>query len=63
MKKLMLMLAMTLALTLTANMVRADDFDDAAVAYRNGDYATAFKLFKPFADQGDSDAQFLSLLN
>ena len=38
MKKLMLMLAMTLALTLSANMARANDFDDAAVAYRNGDY-------------------------
>ena len=38
MKKLMLMLAMTLALTLSANMARADDFDDGLVAYHNGDY-------------------------
>ena len=32
------MLAMTLAITLTANMARADDWDDGWVAYRNGDY-------------------------
>ena len=51
------MLAMTLALTLTANMARADDWDDAVVAYRNGDYATAFNLFKPLAEQGNAKAQ------
>ena len=55
----MLMLAMTLALTSTANKARADDFYDGWVAYDNGDYATAFKLVKPFADQGNSDAQYL----
>ena len=54
----MLMLAMTLALTSTANMAKADDFYDGLVAYQSGDYATAFKLVKPFADQGNSDAQF-----
>jgi TPR repeat protein len=58
MKKLILMLAMTLALTLTANMARADDFDDARAAYYDGDYATAFKLIKPLAEQGDASAQF-----
>ena len=63
----MLMLAMTLSLTLTANMVRADssllldwnDYDDAWAAIDNGDYATAFKLIKPFAEQGDANAQYV----
>ena len=57
----MLMLAMTLALTLTANMAKADDSDDyldAMAAYQNGDYATAFKLFKSSADQGHLFAQY-----
>ena len=58
MKKLMLMLAMTLALTLTANMAKADDFYDATVAYQSGNYVTAFNLFKPLAEQGDAEAQF-----
>ena len=67
MKKLILMLAMTLALTLTANMARADssllfdwydDFDKAVAAYNDGDYATAFKLIKPLAEQGDAEAQY-----
>ena len=66
MKKLILMLAMTLALTLTANMARADssllfdwydDFDKAVAAYNDDDYATAFKLIKPLAEQGDAEAQ------
>ena len=52
------MLAMTLALTLTANMARADDSDDAAAAYLSGDYATAFKLNKPLAEQGNAVAQY-----
>ncbi len=43
-------------------MTRADDWDDAlydaAVAYTNGDYTTAFNLFKPLAEQGNADAQF-----
>ena len=52
------MLAMTLALTLTANMARADDFDDAAAALNNGDFATAFNLIKPLAERGYADAQY-----
>ena len=58
MKKLMLMLAMTLALTLITNMARADDWDDAKAAIDNGDYATVFNLFKPFAEQGIAEAQY-----
>lgn len=32
-------------------------FDDAVAAYERGDYATAFRLFKPLADRGDAKAQ------
>ena len=34
------------------------DFDDGVAAYEQGDYATAFKEFKPLAEQGDAHAQF-----
>ena len=45
MKKLLLILA--LALTLTANMAKADDYQDylgGAVAYLDGDYARALEF-------------------
>lgn len=32
--------------------------EDALNAYSNGDYATAVRLWRPLADQGDSSAQF-----
>jgi len=58
----MLMLAMTLALTLTANMARADDLDDAAAdmnaASRSGDYDTALNLNEALAEQGNVYAQY-----
>ena len=53
----MLMLVRMLPLPFTANMAMADDFDDALANYENGDYATAFKLIKPLADQGYAEAQ------
>src|SRR5512137_496566 len=31
--------------------------DDATVAYQRGDYATALRLFRPLAEQGDAAAQ------
>jgi TPR repeat protein len=36
----------------------ASESDDAAVAYARGDYATAMRLWRPHADQGESFAQF-----
>jgi len=54
----MIILAMTLALTLTANIAKAEGWADAAAAYRNGDYATAFKLFRPITEQGHASAQY-----
>ncbi|MSP84000.1 MAG: sel1 repeat family protein, partial [Alphaproteobacteria bacterium] len=35
----------------------ADDLDDAQAAYYQGDYATALKLIRPFAEQGYAVAQ------
>src|SRR5215468_11589494 len=32
-------------------------FEDGLDAYRRGDYATAMRLWQPFADQGNADAQ------
>jgi len=32
-------------------------FDDAVSAYERGDYATAFRLMKPYAEKGDAKAQ------
>lgn len=36
----------------------AGPFEDATEAYNKGDYATALRLFRPLADEGDADAQF-----
>ena len=36
----------------------SSDFDKGLTAYKNGDYATALKEWKPLAEQGDLDAQY-----
>tara|TARA_R110001606_G_scaffold218857_3_gene366684 strand:- start:60 stop:536 length:477 start_codon:yes stop_codon:yes gene_type:complete len=38
--------------------VSAKPLLDALVAYYNGDYVTALRLWRPLAEQGDTDAQF-----
>jgi TPR repeat protein len=37
--------------------VAAGEFEDAGAAFDRGDYATAVRLFRPLADQGDAAAQ------
>jgi hypothetical protein len=37
--------------------VAVSPFEDAAAAYDRGDYATALRLYRPLADQGDAPAQ------
>ena len=37
--------------------VAAGPFEDALAAYKRGDYATALRLWRPLADQGDAKAQ------
>src|SRR4051812_7766262 len=36
----------------------ADDWSDAAAAYERQEYATALRLWRPLAEQGNADAQF-----
>ena len=38
--------------------VAAGPYEDAYAAYDRGDYATALQLWRPFAEQGNADAQF-----
>ena len=41
----------------SAAPVAAGPLDDAIVAYRRGEYATAFQLLRPLAEQGSARAQ------
>jgi hypothetical protein len=36
----------------------AEPYKDALAAWRRGEYATAYRLWQPLADEGDPDAQF-----
>ena len=36
----------------------ADSYEDARSAIQRGDYAVAARVFRPFAEQGDAQAQF-----
>jgi uncharacterized protein len=40
-----------------AGSVTAGPFEDAVAAYNKGDYATALRLIRPLAEQGDARAQ------
>ena len=45
-------------LTPIAGDAVAGPHEDALAAWRRGDYATAYRLWGPIADQGAPDAQF-----
>jgi len=49
---------MVLAIAL-AGPVMADQGEDGRLAYKRHDYATAIRLWRPLADQGDAKAQLL----
>lgn len=51
-----IVLAAVLALV-SAGPALADQMEDAAAAYGRGDYATAFRLLRVLAEQGDVGAQ------
>ena len=51
-----LMIAM-LALAVSTPVVFAGPYEDGRAAYDRGDYATALRLIKPLAAQGDANAQ------
>ena len=54
MRRLALLVAM---LAVSATLARAVPQPDAEQAYARGDYATAFKLWLPLAEQGSARAQ------
>jgi uncharacterized protein len=41
-----------------AGAAAAEPLEDGVAAVKRGDYATALRLFRPLADQGDDVAQF-----
>ncbi len=46
-----------IALFVGSMTVHAEDFDAGFNAYQRGDYATALRIFRQLAEQGDADAQ------
>jgi TPR repeat protein len=47
----------TIVLVVVAGAAKAGPFEDAVAAYEAGDYATAYRLQRPLADQGFVKAQ------
>ena len=54
-KRVIAIIAMTL---MWMDGVVAGQFEDALAAAQRGDYATALRLWRPLAEQGDDHAQF-----
>ena len=46
-----------LVLTISGGVVLAGPFEDGIAAIGKGDYATALRLLRPLAEQGDAKAQ------
>jgi len=57
MRRVLATLAVVVALLFSAGLACADFYDGLA-AYNRGDYATALQEWRPFAEQGDADAQY-----
>ena len=57
--KIFLLSFIFLMLFIGSSVSFADDFGDGLDAYNKEDYNTAFKLWKPLADQGHVEAQSL----
>jgi len=51
-------LLISLSLMLACGSAYAAAYDDAFCRYQKGDYATALKLMKPLAEQGNVNAQY-----
>jgi uncharacterized protein len=51
-------LFLAIALILYAGSASASDFQDALAAVDRHDYATALRLWRPIAEQGDAPAQY-----
>ena len=48
-----------LALAFGAGAVLAQDFNKGAAAFQSGDYAAALQEWRPLAEQGNAEAQFI----
>ncbi len=46
------------AFVILAGVAVAGPWEDGWAAFKRGDYATAMKLWRPLAEQGDANAQF-----
>ena len=58
MYKILGTLLIGLVLTVSGGIVRAGPIEDGIAAYRGGDYATALRILRPLAEQGNAAAQF-----
>lgn len=56
--KITITLLLFISFTATTSVVDASDLDDAVEAMRTGDFAEAYCIMRPLADDGDSDAQY-----
>ena len=54
---LLVLLALALPLSMAGGAV-AGPFEDAQAAHGRRDYATALRLWRPLADQGNAEAQY-----
>jgi TPR repeat protein len=57
MKTTVLTLLIGLMLTVGCSVATAGPFEDASAAYERAEYATALRLFRPLAEQGNAEAQ------
>jgi TPR repeat protein len=48
---------LTLSFIVSSGVALADQFEDSIAAYDRGDYATAVRLLRPLAEQGNAQAQ------
>ena len=57
MRNLIKTLVLMLMLSFSHSAI-ASDLEDGLAAAQKGDFATALRLWKPLAEQGDADAQY-----
>ena len=53
----LMMTLLTLSFIVSGAVAFADQFEDSIAAYDRGDYATAVRLLRPLAEQGNAQAQ------
>jgi TPR repeat protein len=56
--KFLIAVILFLTLDVALNKAAAKDLDDAVEAMRSGDFAVAYCILRPLAEEGDADAQF-----